>query len=319
MKRFFFFVLLMVKLLNTDAQNVGIGTNSPVSPLTVISNLSGKGIIQKSNNVEIGFYTSNTNAYLQTWSNHPIFFATNNGSATMVLTTEGNLGIGTGISLPNNRLQVIGNTAISGNTGIGTMTPTARLDVDGTFRFRGGAPSAGAVLTSIDGNGNAVWKNDRVAFRGAQVFSSFQTIPHNSSRKLHFLSEAYDYSNSFQATTSSSPSVAMSSFVVPTSGIYHFDLQAALFLEDVYDDFTTIQLTIKVNRSGTIFNAYYINTNCCNDLGFDVTLSGSTEIKLLLGDIVYVELVQRNDAEEPAKIFSFSDRTFFTGRLVIAD
>jgi len=44
----------------------------------------------------------------------------------------------------------------NGNTAIGNITPTARLDVDGQIRIRGGAPAAGRVLTS-DADGTASW------------------------------------------------------------------------------------------------------------------------------------------------------------------
>ena len=46
----------------------------------------------------------------------------------------------------------------SGNVGVGTTTPTQKLDVDGQVRIRGGNPSAGRVLTS-DVNGVASWQN----------------------------------------------------------------------------------------------------------------------------------------------------------------
>lgn len=44
------------------------------------------------------------------------------------------------------------------NVGIGSIVPTAKLDVDGLVRIRGGAPGAGKVLTS-DASGNATWQN----------------------------------------------------------------------------------------------------------------------------------------------------------------
>jgi hypothetical protein len=46
---------------------------------------------------------------------------------------------------------------ISGNTGIGTETPTAKLDVDGQVKIRGGSPGQGKVLTS-DTGGLASWQ-----------------------------------------------------------------------------------------------------------------------------------------------------------------
>ena len=46
----------------------------------------------------------------------------------------------------------------SGNIGIGTATPTANLDVEGTVKFgAAGTPGTGKVLTS-DATGNATWQ-----------------------------------------------------------------------------------------------------------------------------------------------------------------
>ncbi|MFO7616381.1 MAG: hypothetical protein R6V75_03950, partial [Bacteroidales bacterium] len=47
---------------------------------------------------------------------------------------------------------------ISGNVGIGLSDPTAKLDVSGQVKIRGGNPGAGKVLTS-DANGLASWQN----------------------------------------------------------------------------------------------------------------------------------------------------------------
>ncbi len=43
--------------------------------------------------------------------------------------------------------------------GIRTNAPTRALDVNGTVRIRGGAPTAGDFLMSQDANGNAAWSN----------------------------------------------------------------------------------------------------------------------------------------------------------------
>lgn len=125
-------------------QNVGIGTNTPTYPLTVIAPGNGKGIVQKTQDVEIGFYTSNNVAFLQTWSNHAINFSTNNGSSHMIINTLGQVGIG-------------------------TSTPTAILDVNGQMRVRGGTPGVGKVLTS-DAAGLATWQTPSI--RASNFFSS---------------------------------------------------------------------------------------------------------------------------------------------------
>ena len=42
------------------------------------------------------------------------------------------------------------------NVGIATITPTAKLDINGTIRIGGGTPAVGRVLTS-DATGLASW------------------------------------------------------------------------------------------------------------------------------------------------------------------
>jgi hypothetical protein len=75
--------------------NVGIGTNNIGYPLTVQSLPGGQGLIQESidGSVQVGFWVSSSGAYLQTWSNTALDFATNNGSSRMTLQTSGDLSI----------------------------------------------------------------------------------------------------------------------------------------------------------------------------------------------------------------------------------
>jgi hypothetical protein len=135
--------------------NVGIGTTSPTSPLTVVANGLGKGIIQKTGDTEIGFYTNASGAFIQTWSNNNLNFTTNNSSAQMTLSTSGNLGIG-------------------------TVLPGAKLDVNGTVRIRGGSPVAGYVLTATDANGNAIWQPSGVGITKILNIHSSAFMPTNS-------------------------------------------------------------------------------------------------------------------------------------------
>ncbi len=96
---------------------VGIGTSSPQHKLQVYAD--GYGFTQTNGTVEIGTYTDNDYGWLGTASNHPLAFFTANSYQQMVLATNGNLGIG-------------------------TNTPSFKLDVNGGIRC------VGAVNTTSD-------------------------------------------------------------------------------------------------------------------------------------------------------------------------
>ncbi|MEX2590306.1 MAG: tail fiber domain-containing protein [Chitinophagales bacterium] len=57
----------------------------------------------------------------------------------------------------------------AGNFGIGTTGPTQKLDVNGQLRIRGGSPSSGKVLTSLDGSGNASWEYPKKSYEQENV------------------------------------------------------------------------------------------------------------------------------------------------------
>jgi len=116
----------------SDNSNVGIGTDAPVNRFTVRQD--GIGISQENGDgtVRVGTYADAANgAYIQTHSNHPLKFSTNNGATHMTLATNGFLGLG-------------------------TNTPAAKLHVNGGFRLNDGTQGTGKVLTS-DADGDATW------------------------------------------------------------------------------------------------------------------------------------------------------------------
>jgi hypothetical protein len=110
-------IALTIKTNNTDAikvlpnGNVGIGDANPNSKLSINSDggiVGGAfGLSQQSSptGAAIGFYTTATSAYLQTHNNFPLLFAANNGSASMRIETNGNVGIKS-IGLPDASLVV---------------------------------------------------------------------------------------------------------------------------------------------------------------------------------------------------------------------
>ena len=95
---------------------VGIGTTTPSTPLTVY--VSGHGIRQTDGTTTIELFTAGGSGWLQTFSNHPLYFSTNNGSPQIALTTNGYVAIGKtsasqllDVSGDGARIQIESNTA----------------------------------------------------------------------------------------------------------------------------------------------------------------------------------------------------------------
>lgn len=90
------------------AGNVGIGTPTPNEKL-VIQTANGYGLIHTNGTVNVGTYVGGqaiNGGWFGTKSNHPLMFFTNNGNASMTILQNGNIGIGT-IS-PTYKLSVNG-------------------------------------------------------------------------------------------------------------------------------------------------------------------------------------------------------------------
>ena len=142
MKYLLICLVFMCHIFFVAAQNTGIGTIVPAYPLTVKDTTGSGGNIgfaQVSQNgkVALGTYVDNSAAYLQTHTKNNLNFATNNGSAAMVLDTLSNLGVG--VFNPTERLDVSGNVNFSGQ-----------------LKAAGNAGTAGQVLMK-NGSNNPVW------------------------------------------------------------------------------------------------------------------------------------------------------------------
>jgi hypothetical protein len=121
----------------TSSGNVGIGTSSPASGAAVArvmhieGTTAGFRAVGTSGSVALEMYTGSAAAFLDTTTNHPFVFRTNNVERLRI-TSSGNVGIGT--SSPNSKLTVYGGETQWGDTsGLGILS------------YTGGAPIVGSV------------------------------------------------------------------------------------------------------------------------------------------------------------------------------
>jgi hypothetical protein len=133
---------MLERMTISNTGYIGIANNNPQYPLHLKS--LGIGFTQESisGDAKVGFYTNASSAYLQTHNNIPLYFATNNASAQMTLSTTGRLGIGT--TTPATKLDVKGKTTITQQPG-----EDAALELNGSLKVSGTYPMAFVVTSTL--------------------------------------------------------------------------------------------------------------------------------------------------------------------------
>jgi hypothetical protein len=135
-------LLLIFISAKISAQNVGVGTTTPGTKLTV--NSTNFGIEHTDGTISIKTYIGGTLAQIGTFSNHPFQLMAANGTNQFVLLPAGQVGIGT--ATPAGMLEVIGNAIVDST--VKSVTSTNRygfIHTDGTVFLETyiGTPTAG--------------------------------------------------------------------------------------------------------------------------------------------------------------------------------
>ena len=194
------------------AENVGIGTSAPHAPLQFGTGLTNRKIVlfEAANNDHEFFGFGINGGLLRYQANgHHVFYTASSSTTSTEL------------------MRITS----SGNVGIGTPSPSASLDVAGTFKLEDGSQGTGHVLTSIDMNGNATWK----APVNFGVNSCVMGIPAGTTTGLIFDILEYDNGGNFNVGTGQ--------FKAPETGVYHVDASVAFDASSNYE----IQIQILVN------------------------------------------------------------------------
>lgn len=158
----------------TNGGNVGIGTSSPASKLSV-SSASSVQMQATTGTVDFRIQSIDANAaaYSGTVSNHAYAFTTNNSERARI-DSSGNVGIGT--SSPGSALDVKGTLRLSGATsGYVGLAPAAAAGST-TYTLPAADGSSGQVL-STNGSGTLSWASATATgtLKNVQVFTSSGT------------------------------------------------------------------------------------------------------------------------------------------------
>lgn len=152
-----------------NGTSVGIGTSSPTKTLSFsgnsartiwmerhsLSNFTGNSLTIEAGGTRSGSTNKNGgDLFLKSG------IATGTGSSNLIFyTSTADTVSGTGDRISTEKMRILG----SGYVGIGTTTPTEKLEVNGKIKSQqllisGGTPGLGKILTASDALGNATWQ-----------------------------------------------------------------------------------------------------------------------------------------------------------------
>jgi len=132
--------------------NVGIGTSSPATKLSVVASANSGINVTNGTMTGIFFNSSDTSIAIGSTSNHPVAFLTNNAERLRI-DSSGNVGVGT--ASPSQKLDVYGAVAARGTLflGDGSSSVIRKLNASTPLTI---ANSGGVAEMTIDSSGNVL-------------------------------------------------------------------------------------------------------------------------------------------------------------------
>lgn len=170
------------RLTIDSAGNVGIGTTSPGSNLTIEAGSNPSIELRRTGQSHWKFqHTNNGLAIQNNWTgagyNSAITMDDGLGVGTtpvlsLKYAASGGYRVGVNNTAPANNLSVTGNADFSGNVGIGTTTPSSALDVNGAQTMRGMA----APVVASSGQGRIYFDSTSGKYKVSQSGSAYQDL-----------------------------------------------------------------------------------------------------------------------------------------------
>ncbi|HEX5654003.1 MAG TPA: hypothetical protein VFX58_13070 [Chitinophagaceae bacterium] len=274
--------------INPSGGNIGIGTESPTTKLTVYSNilgLGGYGIEHTDGTRRLGTYLNSSGGWIGTISNHPLHFFTNDGIQQMTLTQSGQLGIGTTAPLAGYRLDIAGGARSFGDAAHFVSHATGGTNSWARFYMRSGigvSSQSWFIGTSLNYNGNQFYLADET-----YTHTRFSIQPNNGPIYMqgnitqnagsYGLPKAMVYLNGdgtiircYNGLTGANNCSGFGSIYV-TSGWYYvdfpFDISLCFFSVTV--ETVNQPVTAAYQRTGPGFNRLSINTRLPDNSGTD--------------------------------------------------
>jgi hypothetical protein len=265
-----------IMTLDDDTYNVGIGTENPEARLDI----SGTGVITASwfGNVEVserindttaGFTLEKAGLYVDTKGND-----FNYGVVTEVTSNSASTSYG--------MFSRVSSAPAVGGASYGLLaydpigaSNTYAAQIEGKMIYNNGSSAVGATLKR-DANGVAVWEGP-VAFK-ASGYTGGTIAASTSINPVVYITENFDLSSSYDPATGI--------FIVPTSGIYHFDYSAEFVGNNTA---TSGFILIGLIKNNLAIEGSYIEKTV-NRLGSYETINGSADVQLAAGDTINVQL-----------------------------
>lgn len=172
------------------------------------------------------------------------------------------------------------------NIGIGTPSPSAKLEVNGQVKITGGGPGAGKVLIS-DAAGMASWGEDNPK-KGFSAYSLFGSLSIASGVETQILFDNINFNdgNYYDASTGA--------FNVFSEGVYHFDVKMNW---DVFSVNGSAVLAVRVNGVVT----EQVRESILSGLGATQQVL-SCNLKLFSGDVVDVVVLQSSGVSQDVNL-----------------